>query len=213
MLKKLWLILISTLLLLNISSCGEKADEETTAETAEQTSEAPLVTETVTEEVTTAAETEPAEPIGKELSIAGSVYGREKASLSLHLEWRAQQSRDNENCALTVSVFLDCYAISASPKSGTLNIGGEVYEFTAPEIRNSENLSSSYELFTMTVNVISPYSTDVTVNLSASYDFFGTYGGAEVAAVSVSDSILLSEDGNYINPLTPELPPDAFTPD
>ena len=194
-------------------ACGEKAVAETSDDNTGLTAAtAPPQPVETTAEVTAAEEITPSEPAGKELSISGSVYGRGKSSLSLHIEWKAAQSRDSENCALTVSVFLDCYAISAGEKSGSVNIGGEVYDFKSPVIRNEENISSSYELFTVTADVLSPYSTDVTVNISASYDFYGTYGGVPLGIVTVSDSILLSENGNYINPLTPELPDDAFTP-
>lgn len=127
-------------------------------------------------------------------SIVRSGAFRDNGETKLHLviEWEAKYaSKDATAVNLTVRVYLQCYSIGiAARDKGTLTINGESTSYQTPNIFYSTN-EEHHTLLTarsVTVNKSSG-SAKTEVDLSAAWNYQGSYSGVRIDWLTVAGTI------------------------
>ena len=85
---------------------------------------------------------------------------------------------------------MSTYTLSVGPHNGVITVNGVDYKFTSPGISyRSEKVRNEASLATVTATVTVPAGQAASIPVSASWDFFGTYGGVEISQVTAGGNI------------------------
>ncbi len=127
-------------------------------------------------------------------SVVKSGAFRDNGPTNLHLvvEWEAKYaSQDAASVNLTVRVYLQCYSIGvAARNNGTLSIAGQTTTFQTPGIYYSAN-ERHYTLITARSVTVQRNGSAAEVDISAAWNYKGSYSGVRMEWVTVSGTIEL----------------------
>lgn len=127
-------------------------------------------------------------------SVTKSGAFRDNGPTGLHMviEWEANYASQNaESASLTVRVYLQCYSIGVAARdNGTLSIAGQTTTFQTPNIYYNTN-DNHYTLLTArSVSVpLSASGAATEVDISAAWNYKGSYSGVPMEWVTVSGTI------------------------
>lgn len=120
---------------------------------------------------------------------------RDNGSTALHMviEWEAAYaSQDAGSVNLTVRVYLQCYSIGVAARdNGTLSIAGQTTTFQTPNIYYNTNDNHYTLLTSRSVTVPKESGSAAEVDISAAWNYKGTYSGVPMEWVTVAGTIEL----------------------
>lgn len=138
-----------------------------------------------------APSTSPVQPSGITRSInqSGSFESNTGTKMIMYVNWTAV-SENSETVTLNFNIVLSTYTLSVGPHNGVITVNGVDYKFTSPGISyRSEKVRNEASLATVTATVTVPAGQAASIPVSASWDFFGTYGGVEISQVTAGGTI------------------------
>lgn len=133
----------------------------------------------------------PVQPSGITRSInqSGSFESNTGTKMIMYVNWTAV-SENSETVTLNFNIVLSTYTLSVGPHNGVITVNGVDYKFTSPGISyRSEKVRNEASLATVTATVTVPAGQAASIPVSASWDFFGTYGGVEISQVTAGGKI------------------------
>lgn len=141
---------------------------------------------------TPAPSASPAQPAGtvtRSINQSGSFESSTGTKMIMYVNWTAV-SENSETVTLNFNIVLSTYTLSVGPHNGVITVNGVDYKFTSPGISyKSEKVRNSASLATVTATVTVPAGQAASIPVSASWDFFGTYGGVEISQVTAGGTI------------------------
>ena len=129
------------------------------------------------------------------MALSGSFYTYPVGSFGLYCEWRATQDIPGYYSDVTVTVYLQHYAISVGARNGnTIKCAGEVYTYSTTSLSYASGSPLTKTLLgSHTFRVYHDAGGGVkTVPVSASWTFNGTYSNVYVGTITASTSISLN---------------------
>ena len=127
------------------------------------------------------------------MALNGSFSKYPVGSFGLYCTWSATQSVSGNYSDVTVKVYLSHYSISAgSRNNSTIGCTGQTtYTYTSPSVNYGINKLTSTLLGSTTFRVSHDTDGTKSVDLSASWDFYGTYSGTYVGKITASTTVTL----------------------
>lgn len=120
---------------------------------------------------------------------SGSFESSTGTKMIMYANWTAV-SQNSESVTIKVDLVLSSYTLSVGAHNGVVTINGVDYKFTSPGISyKSEKVRNNAALASVTATVTVPAGQAVNIPVSASWDFYGTYGGVEISQVTASGTI------------------------
>lgn len=120
---------------------------------------------------------------------SGSFESSTGTKMIMYANWSAV-SQNSESVTIKVDLVLSSYTLSVGAHNGVVTINGVDYKFTSPGISyKSEKVRNNTALASVTATVTVPAGQAVNIPVSASWDFYGTYGGVEISQVTASGTI------------------------
>ena len=120
---------------------------------------------------------------------SGSFESSTGTKMIMYANWSAV-SQNSESVTIKVDLVLSSYTLSVGAHNGVVTINGVDYKFTSPGISyKSEKVRNNAALASVTATVTVPAGQAVNIPVSASWDFYGTYGGVEISQVTASGTI------------------------
>ncbi len=120
---------------------------------------------------------------------SGSFESSTGTKMIMYANWTAV-SQNSESVTIKVDLVLSSYTLSVGAHNGVVTINGVDYRFTSPGISyKSEKVRNNAALASVTATVTVPAGQAVNIPVSASWDFYGTYGGVEISQVTASGTI------------------------
>lgn len=120
---------------------------------------------------------------------SGSFESSTGTKMIMYANWTAV-SQNSESVTIKVDLVLSSYTLSVGAHNGVVTINGTDYKFTSPGISyKSEKVRNNAALASVTATVTVPAGQAVNIPVSASWDFYGTYGGVEISQVTASGTI------------------------
>lgn len=120
---------------------------------------------------------------------SGSFESSTGTKMIMYANWTAV-SQNSESVTIKVDLVLSSYTLSVGAHNGVVMINGVDYKFTSPGISyKSEKVRNNAALASVTATVTVPAGQAVNIPVSASWDFYGTYGGVEISQVTASGTI------------------------
>lgn len=120
---------------------------------------------------------------------SGSFESSTGTKMIMYANWTAV-SQNSESVTIKVDLVLSSYTLSVGAHNGVVTINGVDYKFTSPGISyKSEKVRNNASLASVTATVTVPAGQAVNIPVSASWDFYGTYGGVEISQVTASGTI------------------------
>lgn len=120
---------------------------------------------------------------------SGSFESSTGTKMIMYANWTAV-SQNSESVTIKVDLVLSSYTLSVGAHNGVVTINGVDYRFTSPGISyKSEKVRNNAALASVMATVTVPAGQAVNIPVSASWDFYGTYGGVEISQVTASGTI------------------------
>lgn len=127
--------------------------------------------------------------ITRSINQSGSFESNTGTKMIMYVNWTAV-SENSETVTLNFNIVLSTYTLSVGPHNGVITVNGVDYKFTSPGISyRSEKVRNEASLATVTATVTVPAGQAASIPVSASWDFFGTYGGVEISQVTAGGNI------------------------
>lgn len=127
--------------------------------------------------------------ISRSINSSGSFESNTGTKMVMYVNWTAV-SENSEDVTLRFDIILSTYTLSVGAHNGVINVNGVDYAFTSPGISyESEKVKNEAKLASITATVKVPAGEKVSIPVSASWDFFGTYSGKEISQVTAGGSI------------------------
>lgn len=127
--------------------------------------------------------------ITRSINQSGSFESNTGTKMIMYVNWTAV-SENSETVTLNFNIVLSTYTLSVGPHNGVITVNGVDYKFTSPGISyRSEKVRNEAGLATITATVTVPAGQAASIPVSASWDFFGTYGGVEISQVTAGGTI------------------------
>ncbi len=124
-------------------------------------------------------------PLYKE---SGILYSTESEMLVLFADWSAV-SFDGKNATVRVRVGLNCYGISTGKNQLTVKVNGKTQELQTPAIENKKNEEKTFQFADLNFEVKLTNSYENLLNISAVWDYNGTYVGQPVEGLTAAAKI------------------------
>ena len=103
--------------------------------------------------------------------------------------WSVSSANDRE-LTLQLDLVLYSYTLSVGPHNGVVNVNGTDYSFTSPGISyKSEQYMNAAPMTSMTLTVPAELGETVSIPVSVSWDFYGTYGGKDIGRITAAETI------------------------
>ena len=107
----------------------------------------------------------------------------------MQVNWSVSSANDRE-LTLQLDLVLYSYTLSVGPHNGVVNVNGTDYSFTSPGISyKSEKYMNAAPMTSLTVTVPAQLGETVSIPVSVSWDFYGTYGGKDIGRITAADTI------------------------
>lgn len=120
---------------------------------------------------------------------SGSFESSTGTKMIMYLNWSAI-SQNSESVTIKVDLVLSTYTLSVGAHNGVVTINGIDYRFTSPGISyKSEKVRNNAVLTIVSATVTVPAGQAASIPVSASWDFYGTYGGVEMSQVTAAGTI------------------------
>ncbi len=132
-------------------------------------------------------------PVGSTRTVneSGSFSSNTGTKMNMQVNWTVTSANDAE-LTLQLELVLYSYTLSVGPHNGVVNVNGTDYSFTSPGISyKSEQYMNEASLTCITVTVPAALGETVSIPVTASWDFYGTYGGTDISKVTASDTITI----------------------
>ncbi|HBD86375.1 MAG TPA: hypothetical protein DC001_03000 [Clostridiales bacterium] len=196
------LLIILIALFVFLRSCTSEISEATPTPSAAPTVTAPPATETPepsptpTEQPPSPTPTEQPPtptPTLTPIDLAGSFQSDTGTDLNLIAEWTAVSS-DEEKVTLTVALYVESYSLqySSLDNGATVVIDGVSHSFiTDPIDYDGADGLAKNRLGSISVNLTPDENRTLTVPISVSWAFVGTYSGVDLESISAQDTIVL----------------------
>ncbi len=127
--------------------------------------------------------------ITRSINQSGSFESNTGTKMIMYVNWTAV-SENSETVTLSFNIVLSTYTLSVGPHNGIITVNGVDYKFTSPGISyRSEKVRNEASLAAVTATVTVPAGQAASIPVSASWDFFGTYGGVEISQVTAGGTI------------------------
>lgn len=127
--------------------------------------------------------------ISRSINSTGSFESNTGTKMVMYVNWTAV-SENSEDVTIRFDIILSTYTLSVGAHNGVINVNGVDYTFTSPGISyESEKVKNEAKLASITATVKVPAGEKVSIPVSASWDFFGTYSGKEISQVTAGGSI------------------------
>jgi len=141
----------------------------------------------------------------------GSFATNSGADINLRIEWSVENETEDNKPEVTAKVYLDCYSLSVSArKDNTLSINGNKITFDTPAMKYKDNTFRSVLLAEHSVEINRLPGMVVECEIKADWAFNGVYGGKEVGVLSVSETLIITDNGVTIfGQQTEEIPEET----
>ena len=170
----------------NAPSVSEKPEVSDNASAAATPSPQPTVLPTA--QPTSAPEPTPAAST-RTVSESGSFSSNTGTKLNMQVNWSVSSANDRE-LTLQLDLVLYSYTLSVGPHNGVVNVNGTDYSFTSPGISyKSEQYMNAAPMTSMPLTVPAKLGETVSIPVSVSWDFYGTYGGKDIGRITAADTI------------------------
>ena len=119
---------------------------------------------------------------------SGILYSSQSDILVLFAEWHALEI-EKDVVQVRISVGIHCYGISTAKHNLTVTVNGEKQTFQTPAIESKKNEEKTFRFTTFTFQTDLSKARQKILNVSAVWDFNGTYNGQTLDALSATAKI------------------------
>lgn len=194
------LLIIAGLAAILTRNSIDEPDKPDPQETPEQSQEIVVPTDTP-EPTGTPAPTETPEPTEspipselptREVSGSGSFRSDTGTNLNMLVKWSAS-AKDNDEVNVKFDVYLTSYSIGVGARVGTLTVDGTSRSFSTEGIDISNNKSVTETLIhSESVSVPVEFGKTVSIPVSVSWIYNGSYNGKDLETVTAEDVIIIN---------------------
>ena len=134
---------------------------------------------------------DPSIPKTRTLNLSGDFNTTTGTNLNMSVKWTAV-SKNDETVTLTATAYIYSYTMHYGSTTGTMSINGISKSFVSNSI-NYDNTDKLQEvkLCTMSVDLPIAVGESVSIPVSATWDFNGTYNKQEFSGISADQYILI----------------------
>lgn len=132
-------------------------------------------------------------PVGSTRTVneSGSFSSNTGTKLNMQVNWTVTSANDKE-LTLKLDLVLNSYTLSVGPHNGVVSVNGSDHSFTSPGVSyKSEQHMNSAPMTSLTVTIPAELGQTVSIPVTASWDFYGTYGGTDIGKITASDTITI----------------------